>query len=134
MEICLRDLMLATPGKLFSAPGWLYELKYDGFRCLVCKRGRSVRLRTRNGNNLADRFPELVADIHAVPHDLSFDGELVILDELGRPQWDRLRKRQAARASKRVQELAVSEPAAIFGFDLLWLDGEDYRHFPLTIR
>ena len=41
---CHRDLMLATSGKLFSASGWIYELKYDGFRCLVIKRGGSVRL------------------------------------------------------------------------------------------
>jgi hypothetical protein len=42
-SICHRDLMLATPGKLFSAPGWIYEIKYDGFRCLVSKLGGVVR-------------------------------------------------------------------------------------------
>ena len=53
--------MLATPGKLFSARGWVFELKYDGFRCLVTKCGDVVRLESRNGRDMSDLFPELVA-------------------------------------------------------------------------
>ena len=59
--------MLATPGKLFSAPGWIYELKYDGFRCLVCKHGDVVRLESRNGRDMSALFPELVAEILPIP-------------------------------------------------------------------
>jgi ATP-dependent DNA ligase len=46
-SICHEDLMLATPGKLFSAKGWIFELKHDGFRCLVAKCGDQVRLQSR---------------------------------------------------------------------------------------
>ncbi len=89
-SICHRDLMLASRGKLFSAAGWIYELKYDGFRCLVCKHGDVVRLESRRGRDMSELFPELVAEIRPIPHDFVADGELVVLDAQGRPQWDRL--------------------------------------------
>jgi hypothetical protein len=52
-----RDLMLATPGKLFSAKGWIFELKRDGFRCLIIKRGDSVRLESRSGRDMSPVLP-----------------------------------------------------------------------------
>ena len=133
-SICHRDLMLATPGKLFSAPGWIFELKYDGFRCLVRKHGDVVRLESRGGRDMSDRYPELVSDIRPIPHDFVADGELVVLDGQGRPQWDRLHKRNAIRDRDRIQRVAVSDPAAIFAFDLLWLNGADFRRRPLLDR
>ena len=57
--ITSRDLMLATPAKRpVSQPGWIYELKYDGFRCLIVKSGPMVRLESRNGRNMAPYFPD----------------------------------------------------------------------------
>ena len=51
--------MLATPGKLASWKGWLYELKYDGFRCLLSKHRDIVRLESRSGRDMSECFPEL---------------------------------------------------------------------------
>ena len=124
--------MLATPGKLFSAAGWVFELKYDGFRCLVCKRGESVRLESRNGRDMSDAFPELVSEIAPIRGD--FHSELVILDRQGRPQWDRLHSRQGIKKPQRARQAAAHDPAAIFAFDLLWLDGADFRPRPLLQR
>jgi bifunctional non-homologous end joining protein LigD len=126
--------MLATPGKLFSAPGWVYELKYDGFRCLVCKHGDVVRLESRNGRDMSDRFPELVTEILPIGADFVADSELVVLDGQGRPQWDRLHRRHAARSPDRIRRAAVDDPAALFAFDLLWLNGADFRPRPLLER
>jgi bifunctional non-homologous end joining protein LigD len=128
------DLMLATPGKLSSAQGWIYELKYDGFRCLVTKVGQVVRLESRNGRDMSACFPELVDAGRAIAHDFVVDGELVILDDCGRPQWDRLKRRHHLKHPGRIATAAVEEPACIFAFDLLWLDGEDYRSRPLLDR
>ena len=133
-SICHRDLMLATPGKLFSAPGWVYELKYDGFRCLVCKHGDVVRLESRHGRDMSDRFPELVAEILPIAGDFVADSELVVLDDQGRPQWDRLHRRHAVRSPDRIRRAAVDDPAALFAFDLLWLNGADFRPRPLLER
>lgn len=133
--ICHEDLMLATAAKApFSAPGWVYELKYDGFRCLVCKRGGVVRLESRNGRDMADAFPELVAEIAPIRGDFVLDCELVILDEQGRPEWDRLHRRHMTRKPERARMAAAEDPAALFAFDLLSLDGADFRPRPLLTR
>ncbi len=79
-------------------------------------------------------FPELVAEIRPIPHDFVADGELVVLDAQGRPQWDRLHRRHAIRDAVRVQRAAVSDPAAIFAFDLPWPNGADFRPRPLLER
>ena len=80
-----EDLMLATPGKLRSDRGWLYELKYDGFRCLVSKNRKIVRLESRSGRDMSECFPELVDEIRPISQDFVADAELVVLDEQGRP-------------------------------------------------
>ena len=77
--------MLATPGKLASWKGWVYELKYDGFRCLTRRSADRTLMLSPHGNDMAARFPELVEDMRAIEHPTIFDGELVILDESGRP-------------------------------------------------
>ena len=128
------DLMLATPGRLFSAPGWVFELKLDGFRCLVTKCGDIVRLESRSGRNLSSLFPELVDEIQPIQHDFVADGELVILDDHGCPQWDRLQRRHVLRHTHRIRQAAAADPAVIFAFDLLWLNGADFRSRPLLDR
>src|SRR3954469_4693417 len=92
-SICHRDLMLASPSKLFSAAGWIYELKYDGFRCLVTKCGGAVRLESRTGRDMSGCFPALVDEIPPIRNDFVADAELVVLDDQGRPVWDRLKRR-----------------------------------------
>jgi hypothetical protein len=79
--ICHTDLMLAAPGTLFSARGWIFELKYNGFGCLPSKHGDYVRMESRSGRDMAACFPELVQAIRAVSHDFVCDGELVVLDD-----------------------------------------------------
>lgn len=133
-DIGHRDLMLATPGKLFAGAGWIFELKYDGYRCLTRRNDQRTLMLSRNGKDMAGRFPELVEDVGAIEHPIIFDGELVILDEMGRPQWDRLRSRHAARHQMHITAGATSSPAAIFAFDLLWYRGRDYRPRPLIER
>ena len=66
--------------------------------------------------------------------DLVLDGELVICDDLGRPVFERLKARASKRKPESTRKGAAEDPAAMFAFDLLWLNGEDYRHCPFTIR
>ncbi|MGZ5121754.1 MAG: ATP-dependent DNA ligase [Burkholderiales bacterium] len=134
-RITPRDLMLATPAKVpFSAQGWIFELKYDGFRVLASKKGKRVRLESRNGRDMTAEFPELAAAMRTLRHDVVIDGELVICDDRGCPQFARLGQRARLRRPDRIGVAAAKDPAAIFAFDLLELDGEDYRGYPLVIR
>ena len=129
-----QDLMLCTAtGKPFTRSGWLFELKYDGFRVLIVKQGKQTRLLSRRGREMSHSFPEVIACLHELP-DLVIDGELVVLNDMGAPQFERLRWRALMSRHKEVIHAAQNEPAAIFAFDLLMLDGEDLRKRPLIER
>ena len=134
-RITYSHLMLATAAKApFAAPGWIFELKYDGLRVLASRRGQRVRLESSRGRDMAPSFPELVDALRAIPHELILDGELVVCDGRGRPQFERLARRARISKEESVRTGAIEDPAAVFAFDLLWLDGRDYRNFPLVIR
>ena len=86
-----QDLMLCTAtGKPFTRAGWLFELKYDGFRALIVKHRKQTRLLSRRGRDMSNSFPELIACLHDLP-DLVIDGELVVLNDMGALQFERLR-------------------------------------------
>lgn len=78
-------------------PGWSYEVKYDGWRALVEVRASGVRIWSRNGFDVSERFPEL-ANLHDSLPSCVLDCELVVLDDDGRPrfEWMHRRKRPAA--------------------------------------
>lgn len=129
-----KDLAAPTSkARAFNDPHWVWELKHDGYRALLLKEGREVRLLTRKGNNLMAFFPEVAADLRKLP-DIALDGELVMLDAQGRPEFHQLRGRCAIRDPKRVARAAVSKPAAVFVFDVLGLEGKDLRALPLLKR
>jgi bifunctional non-homologous end joining protein LigD len=127
--------MLATlHPRPFSDPDWLFELKYDGFRCLVRKAGDTVHLISRNGNFFNGSFPDIVIAISAVPGDFVWDAELTVDDDTGRSSFDRLRQRAVTKTPKNVRAAAKSDPARLYIFDALSIDGADIRGLPLTER
>ena len=130
------DLMLCeTTDKPFSKPGWIFELKMDGWRILAERHAGQVKLRSRNGNDLSESFPEIVRAIHALPFDNAvIDGEVVTLDEEGRPHFQRLQGRARLRRSLDIQRAAVNAPATFYAFDLPAIEGFDLRGLPLAER
>jgi len=129
-----RDLaQLKLTSRPFSRPGWIFEMKYDGFRVLAGNGVSGVRLVTRNGTDLLTRFPEIAQSLKALPP-MVFDGELVVLDDKGRPQFDRLRRRFATTRLMNIVHAAETDPAVLFVFDLLMLRGKDLRKRPLEAR
>ena len=132
MPITHRDLMIpsATPAP-FTRAGWLFEPKYDGFRIMARNENNWPRLTSRNGIDLTSAFPELAFELRGLPGRVILDGELVVLDDQGKPQFESLRRR--ARMT-RLPVGAALEVAAIFAFDLLSFEGEDMRHLPLLER
>src|SRR5215472_1102884 len=105
----------------FDHPDWLFDLKYDGFRGLCYIDLNGGRLLSRNGNTFG-RFQTLARQVAAElgVSEAILDGEVIVADTSGRPQFcDLLRRAQ--------------EPAYI-AFDLLWLNGADLRELPLSER
>ena len=102
---------------------WTYEIKFDGYRCIAIKDGDRVKLFSRNENVLNDRFPNVVEALANVPGEFAIDGEIVALDEQGRPSFQLLQNNQ-------------TRPLAVFfyAFDLLNQDGEDLLTTPIERR
>ncbi|BAI96124.1 ATP-dependent DNA ligase [Sphingobium sp. TA15] len=114
----LATLVDAVP----TGNGWMHEIKYDGYRCLVSASGGKVRIFTRSGLDWTDRFAPLPAEIAAMnlPGAL-IDGEVVALGSDGNPDFSTL------------QQLLKGEGKAalhLFAFDLLQLDGQDLTAMP----
>jgi len=132
--ITYRDLaMLAPAARPFNRPGWIFELKYDGFRVLAGTKDKKPYLISRRGNDLLPCYPEIGACLLELPA-MVVDGELVVLDPHGRSDFETLRRRLALRRPTSVEYAAKRTPAAIFAFDLLELRGKDVRTLPLLKR
>src|SRR3954467_14920267 len=129
-----RDLTAPTlKAKPFNDPDWIWELKHDGYRALLIKDGERTSMLTRRGNDLLSFFPEIAADLRKLP-DIAIDGELVMLDAKGKPEFHQLRGRCAIRDPASIAKAAISRPAAVFAFDVLQLRGKDLRALPLLKR
>jgi ATP-dependent DNA ligase len=125
--------MLARLARELPADGYLYEPKWDGFRCLVFRAGDEADLRSRNHRPLARYFPELVEALLALPaRAFVLDGEIVVARE-GRFDFVALLARLHP-APSRVERLRRETPASFVAFDLLAHDGEDLRDRVFTQR
>ena len=101
-----------------SGPGWQYEPKWDGFRCLAFRDGDHIELQSKNGQPLARYFPEVVAHLRALPtRSFVLDGEIVIPVD-GHLSFDDLLQRIHPAAS-RIERLSRERPAVLIVFDLL---------------
>ena len=100
--------MLAKSGEASDRKDWIYELKYDGYRLIVEKQDRVVRLWSRNGHDLTTSFPEIAQAIYHLPiTQCVIDGEIVVHDERGVPSFSLLQQR--ARLSDELQVAVALE-------------------------
>jgi ATP-dependent DNA ligase len=122
-----------TAERLPEGPGWQYEPKWDGFRCLAFRDGKEVDLRSKSGQPLARYFPDVAERIaRLAPKRFVLDGELVIASE-GRLDFEELQLRLHPAAS-RVAKLAAAKPASYILFDLLVERGRSLVDLPLAER
>ncbi|BAL08514.1 MULTISPECIES: ATP-dependent DNA ligase [Bradyrhizobium] len=118
-ESCLPTAAKVMP----ASPDWIHVIKYDGYRLRVERKGRDVRLLTKNGHNRTDRFPWIVeAALKNREQQFVIDGEAVVFGVDGVSDFNALHSR---RHDGEVQ---------LYAFDILALGGEDLRQLPLTMR
>jgi bifunctional non-homologous end joining protein LigD len=129
-------LQLAEPWpEPFSAKGWLFEVKYDGWRVVAEGGASGARLRTRGGRDATALFPEIARALAALPCEHAvLDGELVVLDAEGRPRFAELQQRAQAGDPRGADRAAVERPALLYAFDLLGFGDHDLRPLPLAER
>lgn len=116
-------MLLLRKDTLPEGPEWLLELKLDGYRALAIKSRDKVHLRSRNNNDFNSRYPGIVRALAPMPDETVLDGEVVALDEDGRPSFNTLQNYGSAGA-----------PLHFFIFDVLILKGKDVMSQPLTER
>ena len=131
-----QPFMLATLGdRPPTERGWLFEIKFDGVRVLAARRGKAIELYGRSGQLITGRYPDLARVLLALPaEDFVIDGEIVALDEHGRPSFQRLQPRMALTDAREIEAAAARVPVDGVFFDCLALDGRDLRRLSLTER
>lgn len=108
----------------FDSQQWLFEIKWDGYRALAISTKKQIQLFSRNHHLWNEKFPSIIKELKKIPHDVVLDGELVVLDSKGRSRFHLMQNYQKTGEGALCYEV----------FDLLFLDGQDLRHFPLIER
>ena len=108
-----------------EGPQWSYELKLDGYRALIIKDGAAIQIRSRKNKDLMSMYPAVVTAARRLQADQAIiDGEIVAVDEQGRPSFQALQHRGSH----------PKHSIVFYAFDLLHLNGEDTTGLPLTAR
>jgi bifunctional non-homologous end joining protein LigD len=109
-----------------SGGGWIYEIKFDGYRALALRGGSETRILSRNQKDLGSKFPEVKDSIGALDiEDAIIDGEIVALDEKGRSSF------QLLQGSDMGEQRS---PIVFYAFDLLRLNGKEAQNLPIEER
>ena len=126
--------MLASPGAPFDSDDYLFEIKWDGIRALAFFGKGFARLQGRKLTDSSDRYPEILAGLQALEGEGILDGEIVVLDEEGRPDFQRVLSREQSRGTSSARGIASKHPAVYIAFDLLLRNGESLLDRPLVER
>jgi DNA ligase D-like protein (predicted ligase) len=116
----IEPMLLLRTDKLPEGDGWLYEVKFDGYRALAIKSGGQVRLRSRNDKDFTKRYPGVVAALSGLQDETVIDGEIVALDASGKPVFSLLQN--------------GATDVHFYAFDVLILSGKDVTGEPLVKR
>jgi bifunctional non-homologous end joining protein LigD len=122
MPASLAPMLAGTADAVFNRPDWMWEPKLDGYRVLAFISDKGVKLRSRNGLELAGDFPSLVAELGKQGVSMVLDGEIVAFDAEGRPSFNAMQNRGA------------TVHAVLFCFDLPYFAGVDLRKTPYRDR
>ena len=102
---------------------YIYELKWDGYRIISRVEGTELRMDSRSGLDYTAKYPLIAEALQSLGHDLMIDGEVIVLNEEGKPDFDSLQLYNGKRT-----------PIRYCVFDLLYLDGNDLTQLPLYQR
>ncbi len=120
----VKPMLCTLVDEVFDRDDWLFEVKWDGYRAIASKQGNDVELYSRNDLDFREHYPPVVEAIRNLKHNVVLDGEIVVLDNDGRPHFEWIQNwRQAPQ-----------DHLHYYAFDILWCDGHDVRTMPLIER
>jgi len=126
--------MLAVSADPFDDPDYVFEVKWDGYRCLAYLEAGTATLFSRNLKNITPHFPDL-GDMYRQAQKTSviLDGEIIVLRD-GQPSFAALQSRARLTDSQKISWAAQSMPALYMAFDILYCQGNSLLDFPLSDR
>lgn len=130
----VRPMLLTERHEPIESDEWLNELKLDGIRCVAYLRPGETDLRNKRNLRLLPSFPELAGLHEAVAGTCILDGELIIADTNGKPDFEALQARSMMTGTVRIRLKSAQTPANFVAFDILYRDGEDLTNRPLIDR
>jgi bifunctional non-homologous end joining protein LigD len=135
MPSIIRPMLATSIEKPFDSEEWLYEIKWDGYRSVAFLEEGNLRLVSRNQNDMTALYPEL-ADLPAAVHarNAVLDGEVVAIDEQGRPSFSLMQQRTGIRHGRFRAPGHTEVPVLYYAFDLIYLDGYDLHRIDLEQR
>ena len=120
----IKPMLATLVDEPFDRAGWLFEIKWDGYRALARLHGGAVLLYSRNGKVLNQRFPPIAESLKRLPFNAVFDGEVVVVDENGRSDFQLLQNYMRSGEGNLVY----------YVFDVLHFRGHDLTGLPLSRR
>ncbi|HXH27385.1 MAG TPA: DNA ligase D [Candidatus Acidoferrum sp.] len=120
----IKPMLCTLADQPFDRPGWLFEIKWDGYRAIGTKKASEVTLYSRNHIDFAEKYPPVFEALHTFKHDVVVDGEIVVVDADGAPHFEWLQNWHQDHHGQLQYYL----------FDILWCDGHDVRTMPLAAR
>jgi bifunctional non-homologous end joining protein LigD len=135
MPTSISPMLAESIEEPFDGPDWLFEIKWDGYRAVAFIEDGTVRLVSRNQNELTARYPELKDMANVVKaKNAILDGEVVALDSAGKPSFSLMQQRTGFRPGGKRGPVNADVPILYYAFDLIYLDGEDWRKVNLEDR
>jgi bifunctional non-homologous end joining protein LigD len=121
--LSIQPMLCTLVAEPFDDPHYVYEIKWDGYRIIAYKQDKVLKLESRGGNDFSKKYPSIITELKKYPNDLVVDGEVVVLNAEGKPDFDALQKFNGQKSG-----------VVYYVFDILFLDGEDLTGMPLVGR
>jgi bifunctional non-homologous end joining protein LigD len=123
--------MLASPvDNAFNDNEWVFEIKWDGVRAILFKENDKIKLQSRSGNDITDKYPEIVTSARECLKGCKstiIDGEIVVLDENGIPSFQAHQRRMNVESKKEILLLSSESPCTFYAFDVLYHEHKDLK-------
>lgn len=137
-DIVKPMLALATDNP-FDSKDWVFEVKWDGIRCLLFlnKKKKIKDLYSRQGRRITDKYPEIIETIDSSiknEESIILDGELVVLNKKGTPDFQRHQKRMNVVSPIEIKNLSRETPATLYIFDILYINGKNIEPLQFVDR
>ena len=123
--------MLASPvDNAFNDNEWVFEIKWDGVRAILFKENDKIKLQSRSGNDITEKYPEIVTSARECLKGCKstiIDGEIVVLDENGIPSFQAHQRRMNVESKKEILVLSSETPCTFYAFDVLYHEHKDLK-------